>query len=937
MPPTILTVNTTADQNDGSAANGLSLRDAILIANANPNTDYEIQLTGGATYNLTSNGINEDNALTGDLDIKSRNNVLYIVAVGGQKATIDASGLLNSDRVFHVLTGGQLSLQNVVATGGNISSSGGGIRVDSNAALDLYNSTVTGNKASGSFNNGGGIYNSGVVYLRNGSTVSNNIAAGGSSQEGGGIYNSNGTLIAINSTISNNQGGVYGGGISTINGSVTLINTTVSGNSAGNGGGIKSSSTSVALLNTTVSGNSANSKGGGIYASIDGVFNLLNSTVTNNTAISTASGDGGGGIYSLAATVNVKNTIVAGNINSNAPDLLSSVLSSALFNGNNNNLIGSLTGARGTVGTGTDIVNPNPRLGPLQNNGGLTLTHALLTGSPAINAGNNNLIPVDTQDLDGDGNTSEPIPYDQRGLARLVGGTVDIGAFELAAATLPTLSINNISVTEGNTGTTNATFTVTLSAASTSAVTVNYATANGTATAGSDYTATTGTLTFNPGNTSKTLTVAVTGDTVFEPNETFFVNLSNATNSTIADNQGLGTILNDDANLPTLSINDITVVEGQTPQAVLTVTLSSASSQAVTVNYATTPGTATANTDYTTRSGTLTFAANTTTATITVPILNDNLNEANETFSVNLSSPTNAALQKASGTVTITDTLQASTTTTLAAGVENLTLTGTSNINGTGNSGNNILTGNSGNNILTGGTGDDTYAFNASTPLGSDRIQETTTGGNDSLNFSGTSTDARVNLGIATTQTVNSNLKLTLSANNVIENVIGGNGSDRLIGNSLNNTLNGGAGNDVLTGGSGADTLIGGSGNDILTGGADSDRFLYSSGRAFASSDFGSDILTDFTSGSDKLVFSKSTFTALSSIVGNGLSQVSDFTTVDDDDLAATSNAFLVYSRSSGSLYYNQNGNAAGLGTGAELINLLNIPTLTTTDFTIVT
>jgi Ca2+-binding RTX toxin-like protein len=521
-------------------------------------------------------------------------------------------------------------------------------------------------------------------------------------------------------------------------------------------------------------------------------------------------------------------------------------------------------------------------------------------------------------------------------LTRLVGAKVDIGAFEVQAATLPTLSINNISVTEGNTGTTNATFTVTLSAASTSAVTVNYATANGTATSGSDYTATTGTLTFNPGNTSKTLTVAVIGDTTFEPNETFFVNLSNATNSTIADNQGVGTILNDDPNLPTLSINDISVVEGQNPQAVLTVTLSSASSQAVTVNYTTAPGTATANTDYTSRSGTLTFAANATTATITVPILNDNLNEANETFSVNLSSPTNATLQKASGTVTITDTLQASTTTTLADGVENLTLTGTSNINGTGNSGNNILTGNSGNNILTGGTGDDTYAFNASTPLGSDRIQETTTGGNDSLNFSGTSTDIRVNLGIATTQTVNTNLKLTLSANNVIENVVGGNGSDRLIGNSLNNTLNGGAGNDVLTGGSGADILIGGSGNDILTGGADSDRFLYSSGRAFTSSDFGSDILTDFTSGSDKLVFSKNTFTALSSVVGNGLSQASNFTTVDDDDLAATSNAFLVYSRSSGSLYYNQNGNAAGLGTGAELLNLLNIPTLTTTDFTII-
>jgi Ca2+-binding RTX toxin-like protein len=336
------------------------------------------------------------------------------------------------------------------------------------------------------------------------------------------------------------------------------------------------------------------------------------------------------------------------------------------------------------------------------------------------------------------------------------------------------------------------------------------------------------------------------------------------------------------------------------------------------------------------RSGTLIFAANTTTATITVPILNDNLSEANETFKINLSSPTNAALLKATGTVTITDTLQASTTTTLADGIENLTLIGTSNINGTGNSGNNILTGNSGNNILAGGNGDDTYAFNASTPLGSDRIQEITTGGNDTLSFSGTSAAVRVNLGIITTQTVNSNLKLTLSANNVIENVVGGNGSDRLIGNTLNNTLNGGSGNDVLTGRGGADTLIGDLGDDILTGGADSDRFLYSSGRAFTSSDFGNDTLTDFTSASDKLVLSKKTFTALSSIVGDGLSQVSDFTTVEDDDLAATSSAYLVYSISSGSLYYNQNGVAAGLGTGAEFANLLNIPSLIAADFAIV-
>jgi Ca2+-binding RTX toxin-like protein len=928
MATTILTVNTTADQNDGSAANGLSLRDAIRIANANPNTDYEIHLTGGATYNLTSNGINEDNALTGDLDIKSRNNVLYIVADGGQKATIDASGLLNSDRVFDVLTGGELSLQNLVVKGGAISGeNGGGIQVASTGFLDLYSTTVSNNSAE----NGGGIYNAGDAYLRHGSTVSNNSVSG-TVPDGGGISN-HGTLTVIDSTISNNNGATFGGGIYNTQ-SLTLINTTVSGNTANTGGGInnKYSNASAALVNTTVSGNSGSLGGAAGVSNDSGIINLLNSTVTNNTF----SGIQGyaGGVSNSGGTVNLKNTIVAGNFSVDNriysyPDL------SGTFNGNNNNLIGSLTGAKGTVGTGTDIVNPNPGLGPLQNNGGLTLTHALLAGSPAINAGNNSLIPADTQDLDGDGNTTEPTPYDQRGLTRVVGGTIDIGAFEVQAATLPSLSIQDVTVTEGNTGTKNATFTVTLSAASTSVVTVNYATANGTATAGSDYTATTGTLTFNPGDTSKSLNVAVIGDLTIEPNETFLVNLSNATNATIADNQAVGTITNDDT-LPTLSINDITVVEGQTSQAILTVTLSSASSQPVTVQYATAAGTATANADYTTSSGTLTFAANTTTAKITVPILNDSLSEANETFKVNLSSPTNATLQKSSGTVTITDTLQASTTTTLADGIENLTLTGTSNINGTGNSGNNILTGNTGNNILAGGVGNDTYAFNASTQLGSDTIQETSTGGNDTISFSGTSTDVRLNLGVITTQTVNSNLKLTLSANNVIENAIGSNGSDRLIGNSLNNNLNGGSGNDVLTGRSGADTLIGGAGNDILTGGTESDRFWYSSGRAFTSSDFGNDTLTDFTSASDKLVLSKQTFTALTSVVGNGLSQASDFATVEDDGLAATSTAFLVYSLSSGSLYYNQNGSAAGLGTGAELANLINLPSLTTADFMII-
>jgi hypothetical protein len=114
----------------------------------------------------------------------------------------------------------------------------------------------------------------------------------------------------------------------------------------------------------------------------------------------------------------------------------------------------------------------------------------------------------------------------------------------------PTITIGDVTANEGNAGTTAFSFPVTLSAASTSPVTVSYATANATATAGSDYAATSGTLTFAPGVISQTITVNVTGDTAVEPNETFDVNLSNPTNATIARGSGRGTIGNDDSGPP---------------------------------------------------------------------------------------------------------------------------------------------------------------------------------------------------------------------------------------------------------------------------------------------------------------------------------------------------------------------------------------------------
>jgi hypothetical protein len=213
---------------------------------------------------------------------------------------------------------------------------------------------------------------------------------------------------------------------------------------------------------------------------------------------------------------------------------------------------------------------------------------------------------------------------------------------------LPTLSINDVTVIE-NGGIAN--FTVSLSSPSSFPVTVHYTTADGTATAGTDYTAISGTLTFAPGETTKTIIVPIVDDLIYEGDETFYLYLDTPTNATISDDQGMGTIVDNDE-LPTLSINDVTVIENG-GIANFTVSLSSPSSFPVTVNYSTADGTATAGTDYTAISGTLTFAPDETTKTIIVPIVEDDIYEGNETFSLNLSNPTNATISDDQGIGTI--------------------------------------------------------------------------------------------------------------------------------------------------------------------------------------------------------------------------------------------------------------------------------------------
>lgn len=220
------------------------------------------------------------------------------------------------------------------------------------------------------------------------------------------------------------------------------------------------------------------------------------------------------------------------------------------------------------------------------------------------------------------------------------------------------VAVNDVSISEGNSGTKTITFTVSRSNNSGS-FSVNYATANGTAVSGSDYAAKSGKLTFTAGGSlSQTVSVTVNGDTAIEANENFFLKLSSLANTKgsalITDNSGTGTITNDDtAAAANVTINDVSVSEGSAGTKLLTFTVTrSSTAGAFSVNYATADGTATAASgDYVATSGKLTFAAGgPATQTVSVVVNGDTLVEGNETLAVNLSGIVNT-----SGTATITD------------------------------------------------------------------------------------------------------------------------------------------------------------------------------------------------------------------------------------------------------------------------------------------
>jgi hypothetical protein len=367
-------------------------------------------LTGSLRYALTHAADNDHITfgVTGTINLTGAlPNLTHSISIEGPGATQltvrrDTGG---SYGIFAVGSGATVGISGLSITNGSVVYGGGIYNV---GTLTVSNCTISGNRADviGLFaDKGGGIFNGGTLTLSN-STVSGNQAFG----YGGGIFNG-GTFALSNSTVSGNQNYGDGGGGIVNRGEMTVSCSTVSGNTAGppsfgaegggSGGGIYNEDGTVTLSNSTVSGNQAIGYGsGGGICNDSGTVTLNNSTVSGNTAAY------GGGI--ISDDTQARNTIIAGNSAGSEPDLIGS------FSSSGHNLIGNTQGGSGF--DPTDLLNVNPLLGPLQDNGGPTKTMALLASSPALNAGDPTQLGI----------------ADQRGVVR--SGGVNIGAYQASAS-----------------------------------------------------------------------------------------------------------------------------------------------------------------------------------------------------------------------------------------------------------------------------------------------------------------------------------------------------------------------------------------------------------------------------------------------------------------------------------------------------------------------
>jgi hypothetical protein len=526
---------------------------------------------------------------------------------------------------------GQITLPTVMGSGGAIFNSGG--------TLNVTDTALNNNVASRA---GGAIESTSGTVVLTGVTMRNNVAGPAdlaTPGNGGAVHVSGATTVSvIDSTIGANTAALEGGGLwNSTTGTLDVQRSTASGNTAQVGGGIfgDGAGGTINVTNSTIAANTSNSQGGGI-AIEGGNLNLKSVTIARNTA------DAGGGLHSTGGTITAINTILALNTATTQTDGSGNITSTG------NNLFGTTAGITLSGAQTGDVVNVDPMLEALADNGGPTRTIALMTGSPALSAG-----------------IADGLTVDQRGLARRQGADVDIGAFESALAAAddpPTVSVTAAaaSVTEGNTGTTATSFTVTRTGRLDSGFTVNYAitpavTAGVSADDFAGNALPSGTVTFAANETTQTITINVAADTTFEPDEVLIVTLSGPTgDAVIGQGTATATITNDDtATVAVLAIaadqaNRVEGSTGTTPYTFI-VTRSGVTTAATTADFRVTgSGTNPANaSDFPGAifaDGSLSFAANQTSIEVTIVVAADTIVEPDETFTVTLANASGGAL-----------------------------------------------------------------------------------------------------------------------------------------------------------------------------------------------------------------------------------------------------------------------------------------------------
>lgn len=470
----------------------MAIADSILSGNS---ADSDVEGDGGGIYNnsgtmtVTDSALSDNSTRGGGGGIYNHGTLTLSNSIlsGNSTSLGDGGGIFNT---YDTMTVTESTLTN--NSSGN---RGGGIGIFY-GSVTIIDSTLNGNSARYL---GGGAFNTYGILTVTSSIVTSNST----NYNGGGIAaNYDGTTTVTDSTISDNlatyYGGKQGGGIYSYDSTMTVIDSTLSGNSAsGSGGGIYHRYGTVTVTNSTLNGNSAED-GGGVYVYLSDVAELVNTTVSNNEATIA-----GGNVKVVETTLGMSNSILANAVGGDC-DNDDGVITDEGFNLVEDGSCGFAIGG-------------DPLLGLLQDNGGETLTQALLPGSPAIDAG----------DCDG-GSITE----DQRGVIRPIGAACDIGAFEAQTMLVSSVSFVSAEYTVSENAET-ALITVILNALPYVTATVDFATSDGTATAGVDYEPVSSTLTFAPGVTEQTFTVTILHNDTLDGDRTINLALSNPVNATL--------------------------------------------------------------------------------------------------------------------------------------------------------------------------------------------------------------------------------------------------------------------------------------------------------------------------------------------------------------------------------------------------------------------